>query len=218
MISPAWEFGRALIEGEVRRGALGDRVGVAEDALGGVEDHVLGGLGVARAVEGEGGPRSGWPPAWVVEVVVVKESIGSAGQGGGGARPPGRAATAATTSASDHALSSQVAHFAASALAGRGSSVALALVVVLACDALAVLLDDAVLACASAVRRCRRCRRRCRCLGGGGAWRAGPWHSSEACAGRRRRDDGEAAAGAGVVDLHAVPFWSCGTRVSRVKK
>ena len=34
---------------------MGDRVGVAEEALGGVEDHVLGGLGAPGTVEGEGG-------------------------------------------------------------------------------------------------------------------------------------------------------------------
>ena len=49
---PGLGVGGALVEGEVDRGALGDRVGVAEDALWGVEDHVLGGLGVHRGCRG----------------------------------------------------------------------------------------------------------------------------------------------------------------------
>ena len=43
--------GGALIEGEVGGGALGDRVRVAENPLGGVEDHVLGGLGFAGILQ-----------------------------------------------------------------------------------------------------------------------------------------------------------------------
>ena len=51
--------GRALVEGEFGGEALGDRVGVAEDAGGGVEDDVLGGFGGARAFELEGGDEVG---------------------------------------------------------------------------------------------------------------------------------------------------------------
>ena len=57
--------GGALIEGEVGGGALGDRVGVAEDPGGGVEDDVLGGLGRRRGFRSlKEVSRSGWPPAW----------------------------------------------------------------------------------------------------------------------------------------------------------
>ena len=62
--------GRALIQGEVERGALGDRVGVSEDSVRRVEDDVLGGLGFAWVFEGEGGRRGpgdlrpGSPSSW----------------------------------------------------------------------------------------------------------------------------------------------------------
>ena len=47
-------IGGALIEREGNRGALGDRVGVTEDPLGGIEDDILGGLRFAGMFEGEG--------------------------------------------------------------------------------------------------------------------------------------------------------------------
>ena len=43
--------GGALLEGEVGRGALGDRVGVAENPLRGFEDDVLGGFGAPGLFE-----------------------------------------------------------------------------------------------------------------------------------------------------------------------
>ena len=51
--------GRAFVERELDRGALGDRVGVAEDALRGVEDHVLGGFGFPGLSSSKEVTRSG---------------------------------------------------------------------------------------------------------------------------------------------------------------
>ncbi len=50
---------RARGEGEVSRGALGDRVGVAEEALRGIEDHVACRLGRTWTAQGEGGAEIG---------------------------------------------------------------------------------------------------------------------------------------------------------------
>ena len=56
--------GRALVEREVRRMALGDRVGIAEDALGRLEGDVPRDLGFAGMPSVKEVERSGWPPAW----------------------------------------------------------------------------------------------------------------------------------------------------------
>ena len=85
---PGLGVGGALVEGEVGGGAVGDRVGVAEEALGGVEDHVLGGLGAAGVVEGEGGREVGVAAGLGVEVVVAEGFDRLGGLRRGGEQPP----------------------------------------------------------------------------------------------------------------------------------
>ena len=196
---------------------MGDRVGVAEEALGGVEDHVLGGLGGAGVVEGEGG-REVRMGAGVRGRGRGREGVDRLARLGGGGERRRRQQAAATRSAARRAR--RGAGPAALWVCGlivslsllicvlfRASAMAVGLVVALMVLALphasALLPDISRLACcgwkviATAAGDAPDGRRR-------RGRRAGPVALVGGLALDGGRNLGEAAAGAGVVDLHPV--------------